>query len=407
MKFTCQQKDLRRALDTTLPAVSSGSRHLPITQNVLIEAGGSSISVTATDITKTIRCAAPAVVDEPGIYTFPARTLTEFVRTLPAESVQAELTDERRLTIRCARLTASVAGMDPEDYPSVPVLSQDGTSMSFTGDDRSMSCIPVKVGRDEIADAVERVIRAAATDDSRPVLTGIRMELQGTRFSVAAADGFRLAVYDRTLEIPVTETEKDGEDPKEMAALIPATSLRDVMRALGRNEGEFRFTLSDTGAHAAFRAGDVAIVTNLIQGTFPNYRQLMPESRDTRVTVSQNALADMIRTASIFLRGETAGVIRLKIAEPDESGVGEITITSRSESGDNRGELNAKTEGKGITIGFNNQYILTMLSSMGEDSTISADFTTPTAPGAFRLVSDDPNVRYTHVVMPMFIQDLD
>ena len=195
MKFTCNQEDLRRALETVQPA-ASGANHQPLTRSALVEASDQTLRLTATDLSKTITTSIVAAVEESGSLAVPARMLTDFVKSLPSDRLSVE-SENGKLSVRCARFAANIAGAESDEFPNFPILSEDGTEIAFFGDEsKPVRCVSLRIGADEMADAIERTIGSAATEDSRPTLCGLRIEIQRARFSVATADGFRLSVYE-------------------------------------------------------------------------------------------------------------------------------------------------------------------------------------------------------------------
>ena len=255
----------------------------------------------------------------------------------------------------------------------------------------------VRVAPDVLRDAINRVAFAAATEDSRPVLTGIKVEISGDSFTFAAADGFRLAVYEGKLSEPIADAES-------LEFIIPARALLEVNRLIGGQSDPVEFTVTQQKSQAMFRMDNVELVSQLIQGTFPNYKQLVPESYDTRAVVNQGAFLQATRTASIFAR-DGSGIVRLNVTTDDEEqAVGKLLVSSRAEElGDNTGELDAQVEGDEAKIAFNSKYLSDVLDVLG-DGEVAMETTTPSSPGVIKPAADSESYTYTHVVMPMFVQ---
>jgi len=250
------------------------------------------------------------------------------------------------------------------------------------------------VGRIEpqaLSNAISRVAFAAATEDSRPVLTGIKVEITGDSFTFAGADGFRLAVFTGKLVEAI---------PEDLSFIVPARALQEVGRLIGHQEQPIEFTVTPSKGQALFRLDNVELVTQLIQGTFPNYSQLVPQAYDTRAVVDLKKFLGAARTASIFAR-DGSGIIRIQVAAGTEDAEGKLSILSRAEEvGENQGEIDARVKGPEAKIAFNGRYLSDVLDVLDE-AEVALETTTPSSPGVLRPIGND---QYVHVVMPMFVQ---
>lgn len=376
MKFTCLQENLARALSVVGRAVSSSST-LPITQNVLLSAEQSMLRLSATDLSLSMTTWIGAQVEEEGAITVPARLLGDFVNSLPGETISIEATTKPTgLNIKCVSFESNVSGTDADDFPPVPSV-EDG--------------IALRMEPDVLRQAIRRVAFAAATDEARTALTGVKVEIRGDEARFVASDGFRLAVYGAKL------AEASDED---IDVLVPARVLNEIARLLGGREQDVEFTVTPTGNQALFRVGDVEIVSSLIAGNFPNYERLIPTGYATRAVLNSQEFLRATRTAAIFARDDS-GIIRLKVAEGEEESPGRLTVASRSqEVGDNEGQLDAAVEGDEAKIAFNYKYLTDVLDVLGGD--IAMEVSSATNPGVLKPAEDDG---YVHVVMPMFVHD--
>ncbi|MCY4652878.1 MAG: DNA polymerase III subunit beta [Dehalococcoidia bacterium] len=382
MQLSCLQENLNRGLSVVQRAVATRTT-LPITQNVLIATDNSRLKLAATNLDIAISTWIGAQIEEEGTITIPARMLSEFVNSLPAERIDIALDDQTSgLDLKCARVQAHINGQDADDFPAIPSVTEG---------------VIVRVAPDVLRDAINRVAFAAATEDSRPVLTGIKVEISGDSFTFAAADGFRLAVYEGKLSEPIADSES-------LEFIIPARALLEVNRLIGGQSDPVEFTVTQQKSQAMFRMDNVELVSQLIQGTFPNYKQLVPESYETRAVVNQGAFLQATRTASIFAR-DGSGIVRINVSpEDDEQAVGKLLVSSRAEElGDNTGELDAQVEGDEAKIAFNSKYLSDVLDVLG-DGEVAMETTTPSSPGVIKPAADSEAYKYTHVVMPMFVQ---
>ena len=376
MKLSCLQENLSPALGVVGRAAASRTT-LPITQNVKLSTDEGRLKLAATNLEIAISLWMGAQIEEEGEVTVPARLLTELVNSLPPERIDLETSaDPTALKINCARFEAQINGTDAEEFPPIPEVE---------------SALAGKVGSKVLNEAIAHVAFAAATEDSRPVLTGVQVELSGDDFTFAGADGFRLAVYKGKLEAPVSE---DAD------FIVPARSLQEVGRSLDGSDEPVEFMVTPTKGQALFRFGNMELVTQLVQGTFPNYSQLIPEKFDTRAVVDLTGFLGATRTASILAR-DGAGIVRLQVTEGDEGGPGKLSIVSTAEEvGENRGDIDAQVEGGEAKIAFNSKYLSEVLQVLEQDS-VALEVSTPSSPGVLRPVGSDA---YVHVVMPMFVQ---
>ena len=379
MKVSCLQENLRNGLSIVERAVATRTT-LPITQNVYMAAEGSRLRLSATNLEIAITTWVGAQVEEEGAVTIPARLLTQFVNSLPQQRVDVTLEDEPlRLAMKCARYEANINGQDADDFPPIPTVDEGA------------------VGRMDAAvmrDAIRHVAFAAATEDSRPVLTGVKVEMSGNEFTFAAADGFRLAVYEGKLSDPV---------PEDISFIVPARTLQEVNRLLGSQSDPVEFTVTPAKSQALFRLSSVELVSQLVQGTFPNYRQLVPEEYTTRVVIPRESFMQATRAASTFAR-DGSGIIRLNISSDEQQEVGKIAVSARAEElGDYEGEVDAQVEGSESKIAFNSRFLTDVLDVL-EDGDVALETQTASSPGVIKPAANPNGHSYTHVVMPMFVQ---
>ena len=374
MKLSCSQEDLSKGLAVVGRAVATRAV-LPITNNVLIATEGSQLKLAATNLEIAITCWIGATIEEEGTITIPARLVTDFVNSLPSGRIDMILSPRSQsLELRCARYEAHVSGLDPADFPPIPKIAEGVT---------------VTIKPEELRMAINQVVFAAASEESRPVLTGVDAEFDGNQLTLAAADGFRLAVRKLSLDTPVGE---------KISVIIPARSLAELNRLITDQQEPVEFTINPKKSQTIFRLRNAEMVSQLIQGTFPNYEQLIPQAYSTRAVVKLSEFSMATRSASIFAR-DGSGIIRLQIMPKD--GKGKIAISARAEEvGDNLGEVDAAVEGEEAKIAFNSKYLMDVLGVLTEDE-VALEATTSSSPGVIRPVGKD---NYIHVVMPMFVQ---
>jgi len=381
MKITCLQENLSRGLAVVGRAVANRAT-LPVIHNVLLNVDQSMLKLSATNLEIAMTTWVGAKIEEEGSITVPARLLSEFVNSLPNDPINLQLDEgSGLLEISSGSSKAHINITDASEFPPIPTVD-DG--------------VAAEVDPFVLRSAITRVAFAAATEESRPVLTGVELKLDESKFTMAAADGFRLAVHHGALLKPV---------PEEMSVIIPARTMNELNRLISDREEPVEILMTPAKGQVMFRirGGDtVEIVSQLLQGTFPNYEQLIPQSYTTRAVMDLPTVLRAARTASIFAR-DGSNIIRMHLmpAEADTEPP-KVEISARSEEvGDNEDTVDLdEIEGEEGKIAFNSRYLLDVLSVL-EKGKIALETTTSSSPGVFKPTDSDD---YIHVVMPMFVQ---
>lgn len=377
MRVTCLQQDLQRALSITGRAVASRTT-LPVLSNYLIEAEEDALTVSATNLELGITCRIPARVDEPGKAALQARVLNDFVSSLSSGEVQLyEDSGPTTMLVKQGATQAHVRGQDPDEFPAVTPESTPAAALT--------------VDSGLLSEAIAQVVFAAATDDSRPVLAGVHIESEGTKLALAAADGFRMSF--REMDIG-RELEND------ISIVVPARSMQEIARIIADSEEPAEISITANQAQMIVSIPDITVVTRLIDGTFPDLKQIIPQEWNTRTVVSREVLLDAARRAAIFARSNN-DVVKFAL-EPagGADGIGRMTITATAaDTGDNRDDLDAQVEGSELEVAFNGRYLTDVLSVLGSPS-VALELQGPNAAGVFKPVDDDS---FVHVIMPMVI----
>jgi DNA polymerase III subunit beta len=310
----------------------------------------------------------PGKIEVDGATTVPARLLTDLVGSLPAaERVDLELQGADMLHLRCGRFATHVKGIDADEFPTIQ-----------TAGERPTTRIPQRVLRRALAETVF----AAASDEARPILTGVLAKFEGSQLTLAAADNYRIAV--RTIEVL---------DAVESASVvIPARALQELNRILSDTDEPVEIVLAQARNQVLFHLEGVDIVSRLIDGQFPNYAQVLPAGHTTRAIVDREELLRAVRPAAL-IASSSANIVKLQVGG---NGNG-VTVTANAEVGDYSGEVEATVEGDATTIAFNARYLNDVLSNVDADS-FALELNGPLSPGVFKPVGDDA---YVHVVMPV------
>ena len=376
MKLSCLQENLSRGLGIVGRAAAVRST-LPITQNILLAAEQSRLKLVATNLEMAATCWVGAKIEQDGITTIPARLLIDFVNSLPNELIEITLPDNSHtLEISSGRFQAHINGIDARDFPPIPDVS-DGMAANIESN--------------ALREGITQVAFAAATEESRPVLTGINAEFEGEQLKLVGADGFRLAVHETALNSAVKE---------KTTVIIPTRTLSELNRLLGEQEEPVEITINQQKSQALFRLKNAELVSQLIQGSFPDYSQVIPQSYTTRAVVDVGEFLRVIKMSSIFAR-DSSGIVRLVVAPGTELIPGKVTVSAQAEEvGGNTSEIDALVDGEEAKIAFNARYLADVLSIIHQ-SQVAIETTTPSSPGIIRPVGVD---NYIHVIMPMFVQ---
>jgi len=384
VKLTCKQQDLAKGLSIVGHAVSTRAT-LPILLNVRIAAEGDGIRLSATNLEIGITYRVSATVQEEGVITVPARLLTEFVGTLPQGDVTLALQQGgHSLKVSGKGSQATIRGMDATEFPAIPT-GEGGES-------------PIELDAGELRKMISHVAFAAATDDARPVFTGVLARVRDDRLTFAAADSFRLAV--RTTGLLASSRGRVATAVGDI--LIPSRTLAELAKILP-DEGTVRMIVTPNRNQVLFSSNGLELVSNLLAGQFPNYEAILPKSSATTVTIETEGFRAAAKRAAIFAR-DSANVVRLKITSGEAGGLtpGAVTIEANAEEeGDTTSTLDAAVDGSGLEIIFNVKYLTDVLGVIDTPQTI-VGLNTAQQPGVVRPVGEtDDSARYTYVIMPM------
>ena len=359
MKFRCDRDELSEALQTVQRGVSSRPG-IPALTGVLLEAADDgTLTLTTTDLEVSARLTIPLQVQEPGITLVPARLLSDTVKSLSAAPVDIE-TDQSQAHIRCAAYEGALRLLPAEDFPAIQ--EPGGTRIS------------VEPGA--FAEAVGQVARAASRDEARPVLTGVLLEVSREGVVLVATDSYRLAVRDLVATA-------DGES----RAIVPERALTEAGRAAVDQKGEVA-AVTD-GSQISFKVGPLTLTSRLIEGEFPNYRQLLPEGHESRLTVSRQQLLEAVRRVGLLARDTTP--VRLEF-----NALGVKLSSSSPDLGQAVETVEARYEGEDLTAAFNPQYLIDGLTAATGES-VRIDVRDGLKPGVVRGESDE----LTYLVMPV------
>jgi DNA polymerase-3 subunit beta len=376
MRVTVLQENLARGLGIVSRAVSPRST-LPVLANVLIATDEGRLRLSATNLEMGITCWIPARIEMEGSTTVPARTFSDLVNTLPGDQVQLALeTQTQNLNLRSGASTNDIKCIDAQEFPPLPVPDMEGAIHLNVVDFKEM---------------IHQVAFAASTDEARPVLMGVLLSVEKDKVTMAAADGFRLSVRKAILSTPA---------PNPLTFIIPARALTELARIASDGEETLSMVAPKNRGQIVFRVKDVELVSQLIDGAFPDYQQIIPRSYKSRTLVSTASLLKACKQAEIFAR-EGSNVVRLDIkAANGASTPSEVEISATSEeTGRNETIVEATVDGGGVLIAFNVKFMREALEII-KSPNVALETSAPNAPGVIRPVGDD---NFLHVIMPMHL----
>jgi DNA polymerase-3 subunit beta len=376
MKVTVLQENLARGLGIVSKAVSPRST-LPVLANILIATDEGRLRLSATNLELGITCWIPARIDEEGSTTVPARTFTDLISTLPSDQVNLKLdVKTQTLNVRGGTSTNDIKCIDAQEFPPLPVPDLAAGVQINSGDFREM---------------IHQVAFAASTDEARPVLMGVLVQVDKDKLTMAAADGFRLSVRRAVLSSPTAAP---------ISVIVPAHALKELARVATDGEEPIYMVLPKGRGQVIFRVKDVEVVSQLIDGTFPDFQQIIPRKYNSRTLVSTSSLLKACKQAEIFAR-EGSNVARLNIKTAQgEMQPSEVEISATSEeTGKNETIVEATVDGSGVLIAFNVKFLREVLEVIRSPN-VALETSAANAPGVVRPVGDDD---FLHVIMPMHL----
>lgn len=361
MKLQVTQENLSKALGT-VGKIANSRGTLPILSNIVLRTIDNRLSIEATNLDIGITQLIGSKVETKGAITVPARLMQDFITSLPTGVIELVL-EENRLKITTEKYQSVINGTSFDEFPVMPAITKGKTW---------------RISAAKLKSALSQTIVAASNDEARPTLTGIYLHTFEGKLVIVATDSYRLA-------------EKELQETKEeIALLIPATSLHELLRILGDSSDDVEITSDDQ--QVLFQAGDVKLVTRLIEGKYPDYRKLIPAKFETTALVNRQEFINITKVSSLFAR-ENAGSITV-FADSEKN---EVSIRSvASQLGENTSSATAKITGGG-EITLNSKYILDALQTMnGED--VEFCFNGKLEPSLLR----DPKTKdYIHIIMPL------
>ncbi len=361
MKFTVTKEKILDGLQRVQNVVGTRTT-LPILSNVLVQADKTGLQLTTTDLDLAVRCRVQADVTEPGATTLPARRLFTILKEVVASEIEAEVDEQNQASIRCGSSFFKVMGLADEEYPPFP---QPDGKKTLTFD------------QNILRNMLNQTAYAVSNDETRYVLNGVNISLKADKMTVVATDGRRLAMVEREMDLPKgIETEM----------IIPSKAVAELQHLLG-DKGQVELAVGEN--QLICNMDDTTLVTKLIDGTYPNYRQVIPTEAKERITLERESFLAAVHRASILVSEKTQP-IKLQF------GKGRLVITCSSpDVGEAHEELAIAYKGKDIAIAFNPNFLMDPLRHLDADE-VYMELNDEMSPGVLKI--KDP---FLYVIMPM------
>lgn len=368
MKASCTQENLSKGLSIVGRSVGSKTS-LPVLNNILIKSEKGGLKLSATDLEIGISTWIGAKVDEDGAITVPSKLLVDFVNTNNDKKISFNVKD---LTahLESDHYKANIKGIEASEFPLIPTVKKENE---------------IEVLTQDLEKAISKVIIASALDESRPVLAGIYIYGSGTKIKMVATDSYRLA--EQTINLT-------NKLEKEVSMIIPQRTMAEVLRILPQAQDKIKIYSGDN--QVEFVVGETVLVSRLIEGSFPDYQQIIPKSSKTQVKVNTVEFLNALKMASLFAR-ESANNIKLEIKAPATISV----IAVSPHLGDNTSQISGTISGENLEIAFNAKFVIDALSVI-DDQQVALELSGNLAAG---IIKSEKNNTYLHVIMPLRIDE--
>jgi DNA polymerase-3 subunit beta len=369
MEFTVSKADLVRELNLSQGVVEKKST-IPILSNVLMEARGDQVVLTATDLELGIRCCCPARVRKEGAGTVPARRLAEYVRLLPDVDINIKFLENQWASVVCGRSRTRIAGMSRESFPELP----------------AMPAALAEVPASELAALIARTGFAIAAEESRFSLNGGLLVLKEKGVAMVATDGHRLAYVETREEMAGVQAAYH--------ALVPRKAMAEILKLSQESGGDAVVGIAGDDNHLFFQFGERLLISRKLTGSFPDYERVLPKEQPHQIVLEREEAREAIERVAQF-SDERSHAIRFHMSP------GELRIhSSLSETGESEESLSTAYDGPAMEIGFNAQYLLDFLRATSEPQVV-VYFKDGQSAGEWRPAGDGGRYEYRYVVMPM------
>jgi len=364
MKFKCGKSILQEAISTVQKAVT-GKSTMAILEGILIIAKNNELTLIGSDIDLSIETKVNAEIIEEGSMVVDGKLFGDLIKKLPNDDVEITTQENSSIEIVCQKSRATLIHMNAEDFPSLPKINEN---------------MILSVSQKILKNMIRGTIFAAAQDETRPILTGVLFEIKNRNLNLVALDGLRVALRSENVDNDNT-----------ISAVIPAKTLSEVAKIL--EEGEDTVNITFTSNHILFNLGETKIISRLLEGEFIKYESIIPDEYNLRIVVKRDEMLDCIERASLMAKEGNTNLVKLDIQEDT------MVITSNSQLGKSREELNVIMQGQGLQIAFNSKYLIDVLKIMEEDEVVM-EFSSSVSPC---VVKNKEVNNCTYLVLPVRI----
>lgn len=366
MHFICPQKTLVHSISIVQKSVSSKTT-LPILKGILIEAYGDQLKLIGTDLELSIENIIEATIIKEGAAVIESRLFSEIIRKLPDGNVEIQLLDNNQIMIKCAHTEFNIGGYSASDFPEMTQVEEDHT---------------YKISQELFKDMIRKTAFAASQDDSKPIFTGVLLEIENHQLNMVALDGYRLAIRKGLI---------DSSDSHRI--VVPAKMLLEISRITNPDDDNpIYITFSES--NALFTIGNTKLTTRLLNGEFLSYNQILPKVYHSKIKVNTENMLDSIERASLLGKEGKSNLVKFTISE------NKLVVTSHTELGKVYEEIDIQLEGVDLEIGFNSKYFIDALKVIEEEE-IHIEFTNNVGPGIIKPVEEGENQVY--LILPVRI----
>jgi DNA polymerase III subunit beta len=362
MRFNCEKKDLLAGINIVTKALSTRGT-IPVLEGIYIETSGGMIKLKCSDLAMSIESHIISTIEEEGAVVLPGRLFSEMARRFPDGRLYFDCDSERSVKITCGHSKPTLQGMNASEFPQMPKLSETGA---------------IEISQNGFKEMIRQTVFAVAADETKPILTGVLIEVEGDDVNLVALDGYRLAVRHEKLSKSYPSTQ----------VVIPGRTLSEAAKIFLDEDSKISIYASKN--QALIDMGFTRIATRLLEGDFIKYRQILPTEHATSVRVNRHELLDCIDRASLLAR-EGNNLVKMSVGEES------ILLTSNSELGAAHEEVGIKLEGKGLDIAFNAKYFSDVLKNLDDDE-VSLEFNTNISPCVVKPVEGD---KFTYLILPV------
>jgi DNA polymerase III subunit beta len=362
MKFKCQKAELQNAISTVQKAVT-GKSTMQVLEGIYINAQGDKLTLIGSDTDLSIETKLNCEINESGSIVVDSKIFGEIIRKLPNDEVEISTLDNSTIELNCQKSTFTLVYMNASDYPNLPSIEGDNV---------------FSISQTILKHMIRGTIFAIAQDETRPILTGVLFEVKNRRLNLVALDGYRLAL--RTEYIDTDNS---------VSSVIPGKTLNEVSKIL--EDSEDAVNIIFTSNHILFKLGETKIISRLLEGEFIKYASIIPQEFNLKVTAKRGQILNCIERASLMAKEGNTNLIKLDIQEDN------LVITSNSQLGKVREELNIILQGEGLQIAFNSKYLIDVFKIIEEEE-IVMEFSSAVSPC---IVKNKELDNCTYLVLPV------